>query len=146
MVTIDLAVIRTKFVDYCKDYDDLKTAFNDKALLGAPPSYPVTVTTSASYNDVTTALAAYESDITAADTAINDAKTALIASQALVLANSNPNEWYKLTAATPNDFAPFADTVWIGWQEAAYNTDIIAIDANSLYVVETEPTGAFPTV
>lgn len=146
MVTIDLAAITGYFVTYCADFDTLKTAFDNKSLLGAPPQYPVTVTTSASYNDVTTALATYEGNIASADAAINSAKADLLISQADVVANSNPNEWYKLEAVTPNDFAPFADTVWIGWQTTAFNTADVAIPANSLYVVETEPTGAFPTV
>lgn len=146
MVTIDLAVITDKFVDYCKDVTDLKTAFNTKAGYGAPPLYPVTVTTSASYNDVTTALATYEGNIATADAAIVAAQAALLGTQAIVVANSNPNEWYKLTANTPNDFAPYADTVWIGWQASSITTADVAIPANGLYVVETEPTGAFPLI
>lgn len=151
-----IVAIKVKFVLYCAALVLVNTARATKTALGARPEYPVDMSLDTDYTTVTTAIATYDAAMDTANAALLTAVNNLyIAANNLFTLSTGgvvtPSmQWIELVALVSGDFLPYADTVYIGFDNRRLVNRVVLAPGSpttnipELVVIETAPLNEFP--
>lgn len=147
-MAITLATIGTAYDLVGTAATTTATAFAAIGALGAKPSFPTVATTDASYNNVITTRATWDTNYAAAVLAYNNAVTAQKALEDSCIALMVPNEWLKMTTLA-NFGAVTTQYIGITNGSGSNGTGLDTVNSAKLFKIwtyPTLPTQTFPNI